>query len=60
MVKRSPYIRAGCLDFILLAIVLGCRFIHDSTGGTKMWRSPYGDSDVRVRAIAQHVFGTIP
>ncbi|KAK7049516.1 hypothetical protein VNI00_005547 [Paramarasmius palmivorus] len=35
------------------------QIIHDSTGGRvpKLWRPPYGDSDVRVRAIAKHVFG---
>ncbi|PPQ98546.1 hypothetical protein CVT24_004037 [Panaeolus cyanescens] len=33
--------------------------IHDSTGGRvpKYWRPPYGDSDMRVRAIAKEVFG---
>ena len=33
--------------------------IHNSTGGRlpKYWRPPYGDSDNRVRAIAQEVFG---
>jgi peptidoglycan/xylan/chitin deacetylase (PgdA/CDA1 family) len=35
--------------------------IHDSTGGRvpKFWRPPYGDSDVRVRAIATEIFGLI-
>ncbi|KAL0565470.1 hypothetical protein V5O48_016554 [Marasmius crinis-equi] len=35
------------------------QIIHDSTGGKvpKYWRPPYGDSDVRVRAIAKEVFG---
>ncbi|KAJ7490921.1 glycoside hydrolase/deacetylase [Mycena latifolia] len=33
--------------------------IHNSTGGRvpKFWRPPYGDSDMRVRAIAKEVFG---
>ncbi|KAJ7128367.1 hypothetical protein C8R44DRAFT_909448 [Mycena epipterygia] len=33
--------------------------IHNSTGGRvpKFWRPPYGDSDVRTRAIAKEVFG---
>jgi peptidoglycan/xylan/chitin deacetylase (PgdA/CDA1 family) len=33
--------------------------IHNSTGGRvpKYWRPPYGDSDMRVRAIAKEVFG---
>uniref|UniRef100_A0A0W0FJT9 chitin deacetylase n=1 Tax=Moniliophthora roreri TaxID=221103 RepID=A0A0W0FJT9_MONRR len=37
------------------------QIIHDSTGGRvpKMWRPPYGDSDLRVRAIAREVFGMI-
>jgi chitin deacetylase len=35
------------------------QLIHDSTGGRlpRFWRPPYGDSDNRVRAIAQEVFG---
>lgn len=33
--------------------------IHNSTGGRlpRFWRPPYGDSDMRVRAIAKEVFG---
>jgi hypothetical protein len=33
--------------------------IHDSTGGRvpKFWRPPYGDSDLRTRAIAKEIFG---
>ena len=33
--------------------------IHNSTGGRvpRYWRPPYGDVDVRVRAIALEVFG---
>jgi chitin deacetylase len=33
--------------------------IHNSTGGRlpKFWRPPYGDTDVRVKAIAQEIFG---
>ncbi|KAH7929448.1 carbohydrate esterase family 4 protein [Leucogyrophana mollusca] len=33
--------------------------IHNSTGGRlpKYWRPPYGDSDMRTRAIAKEVFG---
>ncbi|GBE79445.1 Chitin deacetylase [Sparassis crispa] len=35
------------------------QLIHDSTGGRlpKYWRPPYGDTDVRVSAIAKEVFG---
>ncbi|KAF8204977.1 chitin deacetylase [Pholiota molesta] len=35
------------------------QLIHDSTGGRvpRYWRPPYGDSDLRVRAIALEVFG---
>ncbi|KAJ7038049.1 glycoside hydrolase/deacetylase [Mycena alexandri] len=35
------------------------QIIHNSTGGRvpKFWRPPYGDSDVRTRAIAKEVFG---
>ncbi|KAG0709635.1 carbohydrate esterase family 4 protein [Suillus ampliporus] len=33
--------------------------IHNSTGGRipRFWRPPYGDSDMRIRAIAKEVFG---
>ncbi|KAF9247048.1 carbohydrate esterase family 4 protein [Melanogaster broomeanus] len=33
--------------------------IHNSTGGRlpRIWRPPYGDADVRVRAVAKEVFG---
>ena len=33
--------------------------IHNSTGGRipRFWRPPYGDSDIRVSAIAREVFG---
>ncbi|KAH6914906.1 chitin deacetylase [Coprinopsis sp. MPI-PUGE-AT-0042] len=35
------------------------QLIHHSTGGRvpRYWRPPYGDSDTRVQAIAQEVFG---
>ncbi|KAF8913899.1 hypothetical protein CPB84DRAFT_1757852 [Gymnopilus junonius] len=35
------------------------QIIHNSTGGRvpKFWRPPYGDSDMRVRAIAKEIFG---
>ena len=33
--------------------------IHNSTGGRlpKFWRPPYGDTDIRVQAIAKEIFG---
>jgi chitin deacetylase len=33
--------------------------IHNSTGGRlpRFWRPPYGDTDVRVHAIAKELFG---
>ena len=33
--------------------------VHNSTGGRipRFWRPPYGDCDMRVRAIAKEVFG---
>jgi len=33
--------------------------IHNSTGGRlpRFWRPPYGDTDVRVQAIAKEIFG---
>ncbi|KAF7314992.1 Carbohydrate esterase family 4 protein [Mycena indigotica] len=35
------------------------QLIHNSTGGRvpRFWRPPYGDSDLRTRAIAKEVFG---
>jgi len=38
------------------------QIIYDSTGGylPKFWRPPYGDMDLRVRAIAKEVFGLSP
>ncbi|KAF8877556.1 hypothetical protein CPB84DRAFT_1752107 [Gymnopilus junonius] len=35
------------------------QIIYDSTGGRvpKYWRPPYGDTDMRVRAIAKEIFG---
>ncbi|PCH41197.1 carbohydrate esterase family 4 protein, partial [Wolfiporia cocos MD-104 SS10] len=35
------------------------QLIHNSTGGRlpRFWRPPYGDTDTRVHAIAQEVFG---
>jgi hypothetical protein len=37
------------------------QIIRDLTGGLlpRFWRPPYGDSDVRVRAIAMEVFGLV-
>jgi peptidoglycan/xylan/chitin deacetylase (PgdA/CDA1 family) len=35
------------------------QIIHNSTGGRlpRYWRPPYGDTDVRVKAIAHEIFG---
>jgi len=35
--------------------------IHNSTGGRipRFWRPPYGDSDMRIRAVAKEVFGLV-
>lgn len=35
------------------------QLIYNSTGGrlARYWRPPYGDTDARVHAIAQEVFG---
>ncbi|KAF8559108.1 carbohydrate esterase family 4 protein [Imleria badia] len=35
--------------------------VHNSTGGRipRFWRPPYGDCDMRVRAIAKEVFGLV-
>ncbi|KAF8751057.1 Polysaccharide deacetylase [Rhizoctonia solani] len=46
-------------DMVLAELGWCCQIIHDSTGGRlpRYWRPPYGDSDMRVRAIAKEVFG---
>ncbi|KDQ13499.1 carbohydrate esterase family 4 protein [Botryobasidium botryosum FD-172 SS1] len=46
-------------DQVLLELGWTLKIIHDSTGGRvpRLWRPPTGDSDMRVCAIAYHVFG---
>ncbi|KAG7090054.1 hypothetical protein E1B28_011672 [Marasmius oreades] len=54
-----PYMTTLSNEDILAELGWTMQIIHDSTGGKvpKIWRPPYGDSDVRVRAIAKVVFG---
>lgn len=54
-----PYMTTKSNIEILAEIGWTMELIHNSTGGRipKYWRPPYGDSDMRVRAIAKEVFG---
>ncbi|KAF9263068.1 glycoside hydrolase/deacetylase [Marasmius fiardii PR-910] len=54
-----PYMTTLSNEDVVAELGWTMQIIHDSTGGrvAKMWRPPFGDSDVRVRAIAKHVFG---
>ncbi|KDQ07998.1 carbohydrate esterase family 4 protein [Botryobasidium botryosum FD-172 SS1] len=53
-----PYMTTKTDEELLLELGLTIQIIHDSTNGRvpKFWRPPYGDSDVRVVAIAYYVF----
>ncbi|TFK32917.1 chitin deacetylase [Crucibulum laeve] len=54
-----PYMTTLSNEDVLGQLGWTAELIHHSTGGRlpKFWRPPYGDSDNRVRAIAQEVFG---
>ncbi|KAL4075861.1 carbohydrate esterase family 4 protein [Scleroderma citrinum] len=54
-----PYMTTKTNEEVLAELGWTMQLIHNSTGGRvpKYWRPPYGDSDTRVRAIAQEVFG---
>ncbi|EEB94293.1 hypothetical protein MPER_06912, partial [Moniliophthora perniciosa FA553] len=56
-----PYMTTLSNEQIVGELGWTMQIIHDSTEGRvpKMWRPPYGDSDLRVRAIAREVFGMI-
>ncbi|KAH8822831.1 carbohydrate esterase family 4 protein [Flagelloscypha sp. PMI_526] len=54
-----PYMTSLTNEEVVGQIGWTMQIIHDSTKGKvpKYWRPPYGDSDVRVAAIAKEVFG---
>ncbi|KAG1754040.1 carbohydrate esterase family 4 protein [Suillus paluster] len=54
-----PYMTTKTNLEVLAELGWTIELIHNSTGGRipKYWRPPYGDSDMRIRAIAKEVFG---
>ncbi|KAF9221968.1 glycoside hydrolase/deacetylase [Gyrodon lividus] len=54
-----PYMTTKTNTEILAELGWTIWLIHNSTGGRlpRFWRPPYGDSDMRVRAVAKEVFG---
>ncbi|KAG6332598.1 hypothetical protein ID866_6489 [Astraeus odoratus] len=56
-----PYMTTKTNEEVCAEIGWTMQLIHNSTGGRlpRYWRPPYGDSDMRVRAIAKEVFGLI-
>ncbi|KAH7914353.1 carbohydrate esterase family 4 protein [Hygrophoropsis aurantiaca] len=54
-----PYMTTKTNEELLGEFGWTMEIIHNSTGGRlpKYWRPPYGDSDMRVRAIAKEIFG---
>lgn len=54
-----PYMTTKTNEEVLAELGWTIQLIHNSTGGRvpKYWRPPYGDSDMRVRAIAKEVLG---
>ncbi|EJU00871.1 glycoside hydrolase/deacetylase [Dacryopinax primogenitus] len=54
-----PYLTTLSNDQVVSELGWTVQIIHDSTGGLipSCYRPPYGDTDNRVRAIAEHVFG---
>ncbi|KAJ7129671.1 hypothetical protein C8R44DRAFT_777382 [Mycena epipterygia] len=54
-----PYMTTLSNEDVVAQLGWSMELIHNSTGGRvpKFWRPPFGDSDNRVRAIAQEVFG---
>ncbi|KIK68160.1 carbohydrate esterase family 4 protein [Collybiopsis luxurians FD-317 M1] len=53
-----PYMTTLSNEDVLAQLGWTMQLIHDSTGGRvpKFWRPPYGDTDLRVSAIAKEVF----
>ncbi|KAH0839752.1 carbohydrate esterase family 4 protein [Lanmaoa asiatica] len=54
-----PFMTTKSNEEVLAELGWTMLLIHNSTGGRipRFWRPPYGDSDMRVRAIAKEVFG---
>lgn len=54
-----PYMTTLSNEDVVAQLGWTMEIIHNSTGGRipRFWRPPYGDSDVRVSAIAREVFG---
>jgi chitin deacetylase len=54
-----PYMTSLTNEAIVAQLGYTMMAISDLTGGRvpRFWRPPYGDSDMRVRAIALEVFG---
>ncbi|KAJ3778896.1 carbohydrate esterase family 4 protein [Lentinula raphanica] len=54
-----PYMTTLNNEDVLAQLAWTMMLIHNSTGGRlpKYWRPPYGDTDVRVNAIAKEVLG---
>ncbi|KIJ70563.1 carbohydrate esterase family 4 protein [Hydnomerulius pinastri MD-312] len=54
-----PYMTTKTNTELLAEFGWTMELIHNSTGGRipRFWRPPYGDSDMRVRAVAKEVFG---
>ncbi|KAJ4481538.1 hypothetical protein C8J55DRAFT_473882 [Lentinula edodes] len=54
-----PYMTTLSNEDVLAQLGWTMQLIHNSTGGRlpKYWRPPYGDTDLRVSAIAEEVFG---
>ncbi|KAJ7063728.1 carbohydrate esterase family 4 protein, partial [Mycena amicta] len=54
-----PYMTTLSNEQVVAELGWTMQLIHNSTGGRlpRFWRPPYGDSDMRTRAIAKEVFG---
>ncbi|KAF7295871.1 Carbohydrate esterase family 4 protein [Mycena chlorophos] len=54
-----PYMTTLTNEQVVAELGWTVQLIHNSTGGRlpRFWRPPYGDSDMRTRAIAKEVFG---
>ncbi|KAF8450717.1 carbohydrate esterase family 4 protein [Boletus edulis BED1] len=54
-----PFMTSKSNEEVVAELGWSMWIVHNSTGGRipRFWRPPYGDSDMRVRAIAKEVFG---
>ncbi|KAF5370111.1 hypothetical protein D9758_001046 [Tetrapyrgos nigripes] len=54
-----PHMTTQTNEQVVAELGWSMQIIHDSAGGRvpKYWRPPYGDTDLRVSAIAREVFG---